>query len=161
MRRSDTTNRGDLSPISPFTQFCLTSLPPIGTFSIRAEEEAMDIEKEEAKTDSSPPAPTPCGCQKTHCLKLYCECFANGRYCVGCNCHNCHNLPSYEPARADTIRQILERNPAAFRQDVASAHKVCHCKRSNCIKKYCECYEDSRPCTPLCKCEGCQNMGNK
>lgn len=32
-----------------------------------------------------------CNCQKSRCIKLYCECYANGVYCQGCNCTDCLN----------------------------------------------------------------------
>ena len=33
-----------------------------------------------------------CTCKKSKCLKLYCECFANGRVCgVECGCLECSN----------------------------------------------------------------------
>ena len=32
-----------------------------------------------------------CNCQKSRCIKLYCECYANGVYCDGCNCLDCLN----------------------------------------------------------------------
>ena len=36
-----------------------------------------------------------CQCTKSKCLKLYCACFAKGKYCAGdCKCQNCHNLKS-------------------------------------------------------------------
>ena len=35
--------------------------------------------------------------------------------------------------------------------------KGCNCKKSNCKKKYCECYSANQVCTELCKCEGCYN----
>lgn len=32
----------------------------------------------------------PCNCEKSKCLKLYCECFAHGRVCTKtCNCREC------------------------------------------------------------------------
>ena len=34
-----------------------------------------------------------CNCKKSHCLKLYCECFATKSYCQGCNCVSCLNIP--------------------------------------------------------------------
>ena len=33
----------------------------------------------------------------------------------------------------------------------------CHCKRSGCLKNYCECYEAKIPCSVLCKCVDCKN----
>ena len=33
----------------------------------------------------------------------------------------------------------------------------CHCKRSGCLKNYCECYEAKIPCSVLCKCLDCKN----
>ena len=32
-----------------------------------------------------------CNCVKSRCLKLYCDCFAQGVYCSGCSCQDCHN----------------------------------------------------------------------
>ena len=41
----------------------------------------------------------PCNCTKSMCLKLYCDCFANGEFCSGCNCQNCHNNIQHESER--------------------------------------------------------------
>lgn len=37
-----------------------------------------------------------CNCEKSRCIKLYCECYANGVYCDGCNCVDCLNTPNHE-----------------------------------------------------------------
>lgn len=51
----------------------------------------------------------------------YCECFASGVYCDGCNCVNCHNNNENEAARREAVEATLERNPTAFRPKIASS----------------------------------------
>ncbi|XP_027361304.1 protein tesmin/TSO1-like CXC 2 [Abrus precatorius] len=119
-----------------------------------------------------------CNCKKSKCLKLYCECFAAGVYCIEpCSCQECFNKPIHEDTVLQTRKQIESRNPLAFAPKVirssdsvpdigddpnktpASArHKRgCNCKKSNCLKKYCECYQGGVGCSISCRCEGCKN----
>ena len=35
----------------------------------------------------------------------------------------------------------------------------CHCKRSQCVKKYCECFKAGVYCSEDCMCQGCRNGG--
>jgi hypothetical protein len=113
-----------------------------------------------------------CNCKRTKCLKLYCECFSAGEMCSGqCNCVGCNNNHSHAQVRNEVIESILERDPEAFNlklrktssksSNVATVHKKgCNCKKSSCLKKYCECFNLGIGCSDLCKCEDCKNSGD-
>ena len=102
-----------------------------------------------------------CNCKKSRCLKLYCECFTNLRYCNDCNCLDCNNTKDFDHIRNDAIKTTKERNSSAFTSKVTSnkAHATgCHCKNSLCLKKYCECFQAGAHCGVNCKCLSCQNF---
>uniref|UniRef100_A0A1I7WMD2 CRC domain-containing protein n=1 Tax=Heterorhabditis bacteriophora TaxID=37862 RepID=A0A1I7WMD2_HETBA len=76
--------------------------------------------QQQAKTKRrvAPGQRKPCNCTKSMCLKLYCDCFANGEFCRDCNCKDCHNNLEHDADRTRAIKQSLERNPHAFKPKI-------------------------------------------
>ena len=105
--------------------------------------------------------------------------------CSCVKCHNNENSVENIRERSKIVVSALERNPNAFRpkkttgiavaaavagsfdgvtsRTVPTESRGCNCKKSQCLKKYCECFNATQYCNSnTCKCRDCHNIkGNK
>ena len=89
-----------------------------------------------------------CSCNKTKCIKKYCECFANNKFCTNCLCLDCRNKDIFINALG------FDNSEKNKNKDII----VCTCSKSGCNKKYCECYKEGLKCNIKCRCINCLNL---
>jgi len=104
---------------------------------------------------------------KSECSKLYCDCFRNNSFCSpSCSCTSWFNMEMNTEPLEKIRRKIRAKNPSAFVQSSPAqqkespliTNKPCRCKRSQCMKNYCECRQMGRVCCALCSCKDCANL---
>ena len=146
-------NKMDFSDDYSFAEFCITNLSPLCSY----DEDLTDSTRTVATaTTNSGRHSQGCNCKNSKCLKMYCECFARGKKCGGCNCRGCLNTESNNSLVIRASLSVLRKNPLAFSPSQQGTVS-CNCSKSGCTKKYCRCFLNSRKCTAACQCTVCKN----
>ncbi|CAD8146343.1 unnamed protein product [Paramecium pentaurelia] len=101
-----------------------------------------------------------CKCNKSMCLKQYCDCFANGNMCTTqCQCQGCHNTEEYLEERDEAINKLKMQNQSIEKEVPIGIS--CKCKKSKCLKRYCDCFQNYQKCNETCQCFNCSNQLEK
>ncbi|CAD8075210.1 unnamed protein product [Paramecium sonneborni] len=100
-----------------------------------------------------------CQCQKTKCLKLYCQCFHEGKCCgQQCGCSDCKNSLTDNFERNKAIVKIIHKYKNEYKQKLSGDKgQGCCCKKSKCKLNYCECFVKGKSCGEQCNCKKCEN----
>jgi hypothetical protein len=97
-----------------------------------------------------------CKCDKSKCMKKYCDCFNNAEFCnpAQCKCLNCENYKENELWDIEPLEKDLSN------ESNSNTPMFCNCTKSNCKKQYCECFKNKLKCNNLCRCIKCYNCEN-
>ena len=120
---------------------------------------SMDIDDDITNSNGANKKFIGCNCKNSGCLKRYCECFSRMKYCdTNCQCKNCLNNIKFEKERTEAIKLYLVKSPVSFKKINMDLNNItCNCKKSNCLKNYCECFQFGLKCTYSCGCVDCKN----
>ena len=56
-----------------------------------------------------------------------------------------------------SLEQHLLRDAVQSSSSIKKKKGGCTCKKTKCLKMYCECFSSGRQCTDNCNCQGCSN----
>ena len=120
---------------------------------------SMDLDDDITNPNVSNKKCIGCNCKNSGCLKRYCECFSRMKYCdSNCQCKSCKNNIKFEKERTEAIKLYLVKSPVSFKKINMDLNNItCNCKKSNCLKNYCECFQFGLKCTYSCGCVDCKN----
>ncbi|MBA0719293.1 hypothetical protein Golax_006987, partial [Gossypium laxum] len=68
------------------------------------------------------------------------------------------NLNAFRPKINSSSHGAKDNKEAGEVLMLGKHSKGCHCKRSGCLRKYCECFQANILCSESCKCIGCKNF---
>ena len=131
------------NPIIP--DFLLSNNEPNNKYNFFQSKKVSTSDIKESENNNITSEKLCCNCTKTKCVKKYCECYSNNRFCRNCHCVDCMNIPENNSA-CENGKELLETEKV-----------FCTCAKSNCTKKYCECYKSNQKCTYKCRCVNCKN----
>ena len=131
------------NPIIP--DFLLSNNEPNNKYNFFQSKKVSTSDIKESENNNITSEKLCCNCTKTKCVKKYCECYSNNRFCRNCHCVDCMNIPENNSA-CENGKELLETEKV-----------LCTCAKSNCTKKYCECYKSNQKCTYKCRCVNCKN----
>ena len=120
-----------------------------------------------------------CNCRNSHCKNSHCDCHRAGKQCGDkCGCYDCKNeLSSINQISypiEDTFVPIifnLKKSITNIEIEEKTTSKVfdyfsrrkgrpgkCNCVKSQCNKRYCECFSLGDYCGDSCECSNCVNQ---
>ena len=150
------------SPLSTFNKSNTKNIKFFQDLNLKEKKMSIDLNDDYYNNNNENKKIIGCNCKNSGCLKRYCECFTRMKYCdLNCQCKNCFNKIEYEKERGEAIQNYIMKSPISFKKINLDVNNLtCFCKKSNCLKKYCECFQLGMKCTSNCKCIDCKNKNN-
>ncbi|KAL8166467.1 hypothetical protein V2J09_007966 [Rumex salicifolius] len=127
------------------------ALEELAESSGESNQAGSNTRRKQASNSANPDGCKRCSCKKSKCLKLYCDCFAAGLYCLdSCSCQGCFNRPEHKESVVEARQLIETRNPLAFAPRIMQ-HVANSPTNSGA----------NVGCSDGCRCEGCKNVHGK